>query len=372
MIYLDHNSTTPLDDRVVEAMQPFLSRYYGNPSALHRLGRLTRDALEHARSQVASLVGVQPNQVIFTSGGTEANNLALQGWCLAHPQGELAVSSIEHPSVLQTAEFLATRNVRVQWLDVDELGRVKPDSLDEWLQHCPFGLISCMMANNETGVIQPVGELVGMIDGQNIVFHTDAVQAAGRMELDFPALGVHLMSLSAHKIHGPKGTGALIMDRSLALEPLLYGGGQEWGLRGGTENVAGIVGFGKAAELAQIERATLVRDVLKLRQVLETGLEKIPGVTVIAKMVNRLPNTVQLAIPAMDGEMLVMALDREKIAVSSGSACASGKTGPSHVLTAMGMEPDLARGVIRVSLGKDNSVEDIERFLIALKNILGS
>lgn len=370
MIYLDHNSTTPMDDRVLEAMQPFLSRFYGNPSALHRLGRMSRDAVEQARAQVASLVAVQPNQVIFTSGGTEANNLALQGWCLANPAGQLFISPIEHPSVIEAGEALARRGTKLHWLTVDGEGRLEPESLLEGLSRCPAGLVSCMLANNETGVIQPVAELAELI-GKAVVLHSDAVQAAGRMVLDFSALGVHMMSLSSHKIYGPKGVGALIVERSLVLEPLLHGGGQERGLRAGTENVAGIVGFGKAAQLALEEQKASARWLEQLRQTLEAGLEEIPGVVVIAKNARRLPNTVQVVVEGMEGEMLVMALDREKIAVSSGSACASGTTEPSHVLTAMGVAPEQARGAIRVSLGKQNTFEDIECFLRALKKILG-
>lgn len=354
----------------MEAMQPFLSRFYGNPSALHRLGRMSRDAVEQARAQVASLAGVQPKQVIFTSGGTEANNLALQGWCLANPPGQLFISPIEHSSVIKTGEALARRGAKLHWLAVDEQGRLEPDSLLEGLRRCPAGLVSCMLANNETGVIQPVAELAGLA-GKEVVVHSDAVQAAGRMALDFSALGVHMMSLSAHKIYGPKGVGALIVERSLVLQPLLYGGGQEWGLRAGTENVAGIVGFGKAAELALAEQKASASRLEKLRQILEAGLEEIPGVVVIASSARRLPNTVQVVVEGMDGEMLVMALDREKIAVSSGSACSSGTTEPSHVLTAMGLPQEEARGAIRISLGKQNTFEDIECFLRGLRKILG-
>ena len=371
MIYLDHNATTPMDERVVEAMLPFLSRFYGNPSALHRLGRLARDAVEHARSQVASLVGVQPRQVIFTSGGTEANNLALQGWWLAHPKGELAVSPIEHPSVLETAKALEKLGVKLYWLEVDQSGRVQSDTLESWSQRVPMGLVSCMLANNETGVIQPVEKLAALVAERKIAFHTDAVQAVGRMDVDFSALGVQMMTLSSHKIHGPKGAGALILDRSITMSPLLHGGGQEWGMRGGTENVAGIVGFGKAAEIAKQERQMVVQHCLRLRQLLEEGLREVPGVTIFAKDAKRLVNTVYFSVPGLDGEMLVMAFDREKIAVSSGSSCASGKSEPSHVLMSMGVAPELAQGAIRISLGKDNLEPDIERFLAGLRKIMG-
>ncbi len=372
MIYLDHNATTPLDERVVEAMQPFLSRFYGNPSALHRWGRVCRDAIEQARAQLAALVKVQPQQIIFTSGGTEANNLAIQGWCLANPKSSLAVSPIEHPSVRDTVKAMEKRGHALHWLQVDAQGRVQGDGLVKWCSGVENGFVSCMLANNETGVVQPVKALVRLLaGGSNIVFHTDAVQAAGRLELDFEGLGVNLLTLSAHKIHGPKGVGALVVDPSVTLVPLLYGGGQERGMRPGTENVAGIVGFGKAAEILQQEGRKVSEHCLRLRRLLEAGLEKIPGVTLLAREAERLANTVSFSVSGMDGEMLVMALDREKVAVSSGSSCASGKAEPSHVLMAMGLTPDIARGAVRVSLGKDNCRQEIERFLIILRNLLG-
>ncbi len=369
MVYLDHNATTPLEPRVVEAMLPFLKEFYGNPSALYRLGRLARDAVEQARAQVAALVGVDPSQVIFTSGGTEANNLALQGWIKAHPGRAVAVSSVEHASVQEVVQAQERCNVPVHSIAVDAEGRIQVERLVNLIEREPIGLVSCMLANNETGVLQPVAELAQIAAAKGICFHTDAVQAIGRVAVDFKALGVQMMSLSSHKIYGPKGVGALIVDRSLALQPLFYGGGQEYGLRAGTENVAGIVGFGKAAELAAAELEARAEHVRVLRERLEAGLAELPGVVIFGRGAQRLPNTVFMGLPGIDGETLVMALDQKKIAVASGSACGSGGGRPSHVLLAMGVEETLAKSAIRISLGKDNTEEDVMRFLSALTEI---
>ncbi len=370
MIYLDHNATTPLDERVAAAMEPYLERFFGNPSALYRWGRVVRDAVEQARAQVAALVNADPTQVVFTSGGTEANNLALQGWSRAHPDRALAVSAVEHPSVLEMAKALQRHGTEVHWLAVDERGVVRSDSLTAFLKRHPDALVSCMTANNETGTLQPVRRLAGLAREYGAVFHTDAVQAAGRLPLDFEGLGVQMMSLSAHKLYGPKGVGALVLDRRLVLEPLLHGGGQEQGLRGGTENVAGIVGFGKAAELAHAEWRERSARLAGLRARLEAGLRRLPGVVLFAAGAERLPNTVQFGVEGIDGEMLVMALDRFQIAVSSGSACSSGGGEPSHVLLAMGIDEAQAKTAVRVSLGKDNDEADVDRFLAALKRIV--
>ncbi len=370
MIYLDHNATTPLDPRVRAALQPYLERFYGNPSALYRWGRLVRDAVEQARAQVAALVGASPAQVVFTSGGTEANNLALQGYCRAHSGRTLMVSRIEHPSVLEAAAGLARQGTTVVQVAVDGEGRIDPDHLAGQLKAHPRALVSCMLANNETGVIQPLADLVAVAHRHGACFHTDAVQAAGRLALDFEQLGVQMLSLSAHKLYGPKGVGALVLDRALGLEPLLYGGGQEQGLRGGTENVIGIVGFGAAAELARQEREARQAHLADLRRRLEAGLRRLPGVTIFAAGARRLANTVQFGVAGIDGEMLVMALDRHRIAVSSGSACASGGGRPSHVLLAMGVEAGLAKSAVRVSLGKDNTAEEVDAFLTALQRTL--
>lgn len=365
MLYLDHNAATPLDARVREAMEPFLSRFYGNPSSLYRLGRLSRDAVEAAREQVAALAGAVASQVIFTSGGTEANNLALKGLAHALHGRALAVGAGEHPSVLEPARALAGLGVFRHIVATDSGGRADAASLAGLPAN--VALLSLMWANNETGVIQDIAALAPALRDRGVWLHSDGVQAAGKIPLDFAASGLHMLSLSSHKIYGPKGAGALIAERALPLQPLLHGGGQERDLRSGTENVAAIVGFGKAAELARLEMAERARHTLQLRQSLEAALSLMPEVTVFAAGSQRLPNTLQFSVAGMDGEALVMALDRQGVAVSSGSACAGGAAEPSHVLLSMGVAPELARGAIRVSFGVGNDPDDVERFLDALK-----
>ena len=358
-----------MDSRVIESMEPFLGNFFGNPSSLYRLGRLSRSAMDAARGQVAALVGTEPSKVIFTSGGTEANNLAIRGMAGKLPVGVIAIGATEHPSVLAPAERLHKLGWDVRTLAVDTDGELTQQSLYD-LPLANLSFASVMLANNETGVIQDVSALAGLMRDSGAYLHCDAVQAAGKIPLDFNAHGAHLFSLSSHKIHGPKGAGALVIDKSVELTPLLEGGGQERGLRSGTENVAAIVGFGKAAELALAELESRKTHCYKLRQILENGLAQIHGMTIFAENAPRLSNTVQFGFCGMDGEALLMMLDRKGFAVSSGSACASGAGEPSAVLVAMGMDADIAKSAIRVSLGKDNSEADITAFLAALQAIL--
>jgi cysteine desulfurase len=363
--YLDHNATTPLDSRVLDAMLPYLQTQYGNPSSVYRQGRLARQAIEYAREQVARLVNVHPSQVIFTSGGTEANNFAIKGTGNA----SLAVSAIEHASVLEPARQLARRGVRLVEIGVDDQGRVTDEKLQEALSAEP-GLVSVMTANNETGVIQDIARLAEMSRSHGALLHTDAVQALGKMEVDFAAFGAHLMTLSSHKLYGPKGAGALVIDRHVELEAQQLGGGQESGYRSGTENVAAIVGFGKAAELALHELDTRRNKVVVLREKLLRSLTELENVAVFAKEAHCLANTIFLALPGIDGETLLMEMDRAGVAISSGSACDSQKGGPSHTLLAMGVDPELARCAVRVSFGQQNSETDIDAFLAILKQQL--
>ncbi len=363
-VYLDHNATTPVDRRVIEAMLPYLQEHYGNPSGLYRRGRYARQAIETAREQVAHLINAHASQVIFTSGGSEANNLAVRG---AVPDlRRLAVSAIEHASVLESARAVARRGVELDLIEVDVKGRVTETAMAMALSSRPQ-LVSVMIANNETGVLQDVEKLVAQARAHGVIFHTDAVQAAGKMVLDFKSLGVQLMTLSAHKLYGPKGVGALICDNRIELMPQMVGGGQERGYRSGTENVAAIVGFGKAAEIAGDELLVRQAHLSGLRQSLERQLALMVGVVIFAQQAARLPNTVFLAIPGIDGETLLMGLDRVGIEVSSGSACDSQKVGPSHVLLAMGVEESIARCSIRVSFGRDNSESDVTDLVAALK-----
>ena len=368
-LYLDNNATTALDPMVLDTMLPYMQLVFGNPSSVHRYGRLTRDALELARSQVAGLVGAQPGQVIFTSGGTEANNLAIRGTLTAKTQGRFAVSAIEHASVMDAAKALNQEGWQLDVIAADSDCRITSSALDEAV-HSDTQLVSVMMANNETGAIQDIETLSGMCREKGILFHTDASQAAGKIPVNFSSAGISLMTVSSHKLYGPQGVGALIADRAIEIKPVLYGGGQERGLRSGTENIAGIVGFGKAAELALQHMDDRTSQMTRLRDELVMRLEAIAGITVFAKEADRLPNTVQFAVDGFEGETLLMQLDKKGIAVSSGSACHSGQTEPSHVLLAMGVSKNVARSAIRVSFGKDNKPEEVNQFMDALQNII--
>lgn len=363
MIYLDHNATTRCDERVVEAMLPYLHAMYGNPSSLYKLGRIARSAVDTAREQLAALIDAQASQIVFTSGGTEANALAL-----ANAQGSrLWISAIEHPSIFENARY--NRFFNEQTLETDANGVVPLASVAgrDW-QTGDF--VSLMLANNETGAIQNVPAIAELLVEKGVKIHTDAVQALGKIPFSFKKLGVKLMSLSSHKIHGPKGCGALVVAEDFVLKPWQRGGDQEHGRRAGTENVAAIVGFGKAAELAKNEMAERAATMLSLRNRLESALSEIPGMAIFAEHVDRLPNTVQFGIDGVNGEMLLMQLDQRNIAVSSGSACAAGSEEISPVLAAMGVNASLARAAIRVSLGKDNQETEIDQFVDVLKALI--
>lgn len=362
MIYFDHNATTPVDERVLEAMLPYLTSIYGNPSSLYRLGRIARSALDSAREQVAALIDAKASQIVFTSGGTEANALAVAN----AGDGTLFISALEHPSVFENAEARANRLIR---LPTSLSGQVSAKTLAQFDLN-PGDFISVMAANNETGAIQDIESIVRQIADQGVTIHCDAVQALGKIPLSFKNLGVHLMTLSSHKIYGPKGGGALVFADDVHLRALQRGGDQEQKLRAGTENVAAIVGFGKAAELA---KSALEQQSLKmrgLRDKLENQLKEIPGLVIFAEKAARLPNTVQFSIPNTKGEMLLMQLDQRGIAVSSGSACSASSGEISPVLAAMGITPELARGAIRISLGKDNNDHEIDQFVGVLKTLI--
>lgn len=366
MIYLDHNATTPIHPNVLEAMLPFLGAFYGNPSSLYRHGRLVRSAIDAARSQLANLINVQPTQIIFTSGGTEANNLALQSM---PPLGKLAISAIEHPSVSQPAAHLQPQGHDLTIIDVDSDGLITQAAIDKAIAEKP-NFVSLMLANNETGAISNVARYAQQFTAMGATVHTDAVQALGKIPVDFEQLGVQLMSLSSHKIYGPKGCGALVFAKGTSITPMLLGGGQEQDYRAGTENVAAIVGFGKAAELAHTELVTRSDHLNQLRTLLESALLSIQGLSIFAQHTQRLSNTVQFGIAGMDGEMLLMKLDQKGIAVSSGSACASGGNAPSPVLLAMGIEPNLAKSALRISLGINNTETELLEFITVLKSLV--
>jgi cysteine desulfurase len=369
-VYLDHNGTTALDPRVLQAMMPYLSEQHGNAASRHVFGRGARQAIDHAREQVADAVGAHPSQVIFTAGGTEADNLAICGMSATRPAGQIAMSAIEHPAVTRPAFAMRARGHRVAVIAVDHVGRIEKNHLDAILEK-PTALVSVMLANNETGVIQDIAGIAETARRHGAFMHTDAVQGLGKIKLDFSALNAHAMSLSAHKINGPQGAGALVLDKRVDIQPLLHGGGQEKGLRSGTENVAAIVGFGAACELIKHELVQRAGAVRQLRDQLELGLKALGAhIFGVSSGNERLPNTSFFAFPEIEGETLVMALDRKGFAVASGSACSSDSTEPSHVLLAMGIEPELARGAVRVSFGAGNSLQQLVAFLQVLENEL--
>ncbi len=363
-VYFDHNATTPLDERVLTVMLPYLREQHGNASSRHEFGTQARQAVEAAREQVAAVVGVQPAQVIFTSGGTEANNLFIKGATGYLRPAQIVVSAIEHPCVAKPAQELARQGWSVRKLAVTRNGAVDLGDLDAALQ-TTTGVVSVMLVNNETGVIQDVAAAGERARQVKAIMHTDAVQALGKMPVDFNALNVQAMTLSAHKIYGPKGAGALIVDKRLELRPLLSGGGHERGARSGTENVAAIAGFGAACELAVGRMKVLNRTLESLREQLERGLAGM-GALMFGAETARVANTSYFALKGIDGEALVIELDKAGYAVAAGAACSSASTEPSATLLAMGVDPEMARGAVRFSLGAANTAEQVDGFLLAL------
>ena len=358
--YLDYNATTPLRPRVQEAFVEALNAC-GNASSVHVEGRAARASIERARGQVAALVGVPAAAVVFTAGGTEANNLAISGVIHGENVKRLLVSSIEHPGVLEPcrAAGIPVREIAVTadgCVDLDDLAVALSESPDR-------ALLSVMLANNETGAIQPVAEIAGIARDNDVLIHTDAVQAAGRVEVDFQELGVDMLSLSSHKLGGPQGAGALIIRSGIKCRPLTLGGGQENRRRAGTENVAAIVGFGAACE----EAAGIEPNLSRLRDTMEHNIaDRVGQAQIACAETARLPNTTCLLVPGVPAEYLVIALDLEGFAVSSGSACSSGKVTRSHVLTAMGIADEVAECAIRISIGWDTDEQDLQRFVTAL------
>jgi cysteine desulfurase NifS len=370
-IYLDNNATTRVAPAVREAMQPYLDAGLGNPSSIHGVGRDAREAIEAARRQVAKLVNTRPRRIVFTGGGSEADNLALKGIAFARRDrgNHLIVSAIEHPAVLETCRFLETLGYRVTYLEVDEYGLVDPQMLRDALGPDTI-LVSVMLANNEVGTIQPIAQLCRIAHDAGALFHTDAVQAAGKIPIDVEVLDVDLLTLSGHKFHGPKGVGVLCVKRGIALSPMVHGGKQERGLRAGTENVPGIVGMGKAAELARgwiVEGGRIAR----LRDRLHEGIvARVPRASLNGHPEHRLPNTLNLTLPGLRGESLVVALDQHGISLSSGSACKSGSPEPTHVLMAMGKPAEDVHCSIRLSAAHDTSEADVDATVTALGRVL--
>jgi cysteine desulfurase len=371
-MYFDHNATTPLHRDVWAAMQPFLTDIWGNPSSLHTEGQQARDAVEDARSHVAQLLGATAAEVIFTSGGTEADNLAILGSVLAQhrPGGQIITSQIEHPAVLGSCRFLETQGFRVTRLPVSAKGLIDPNHLAHVLSDDTL-LVTLMHANNEVGTIQPIGECAAIARARGILVHTDAVQSVGKIPTLVDELGVDLLSLSGHKIYGPKGVGALYVRRGVMLHPLVTGGPQEQGLRGGTEPVAALVGLGSAARLATVGMPAEMSHAAALRDHLEQGvLATIPDVTVNGATAPRLPTTTNLSFRGVNGQSLVVALDLKGVATSTGSACSSGSLEPSHVLLAMGLSDEWLQGSVRLSVGAGNTPAEVETLLQILPPIV--
>lgn len=359
-IYMDHSATTPVAPEVLEAMLPYFREKYGNASSLHAFGREARDAVESARESLASLIGASPEEIYFTSGGTESDNLALKGVALSGRGRHIITTSIEHPAVLEVCRSLERMGFDVTYVSVDDQGIVDPAEVERAIRDDTV-LISVMHANNEIGTIQPVERIAEIASSRDILLHTDAVQTVGKIPVNVDDLGVDLLSVSAHKFYGPKGVGALYVRKGTRIESLIQGGGHERGLRSGTENVPGIVGMGRAAELAseimekEAERLTVLRDRLK-----KFVLSNIEDSWLNGHPVKRLPINLNFGFGRVEGESLLLYLDSKGIAVSTGSACSSKKLEPSHVLRAIGLDPVRCHGSLRITLGRDNTQEDVD------------
>jgi cysteine desulfurase len=367
-VYFDNSATTKVDSRVLEAMMPFFTEEYGNPSSLHHFGRVANDAIATARNQVAKAMGASREDIIFTSGGTESDNIAIQGFAFANEDkgDHIITSSIEHHAVLHTCRFLESQGFKVTYVPVNEEGFVPIEDLKSAINSRTI-LISVMAANNEVGVIQPVRDIGEICHDHGVAFHTDAVQAFTKMPLDVERDNIDMLSISGHKFHGPKGVGALYVRRGLNIRPTMYGGGHEKGLRSSTENVSGIVGIGKAVEIAMtsmdsdIERMTFLRD-----RIIDGVLSQIQNSHFNGSRAKRLCNNAHFRFDFIDGESLVLELDEMGIATSTGSACSTKSRDPSHVLTAIGLKPELARGSLRVSISRMSTSEEVDYFLEAI------
>ncbi len=365
MIYFDHNATTSIHPEVLDAMMPFLNSQQGNPSSNHRFGRHAHTAIEEAREKVANSVNAHPSQVIFTSSGTESNNTIIHGISRTYPDSHFSYSAIEHPCISEPIKSIESMGFKNTKIPVNKKGLLNLQALSSEEQK-NITFISVMMANNETGVLQDMPKIIKWAKSHNIQIHTDAVQAIGKINVDFEELEVDAMTISSHKIYGPQGAAALILNKKIDLYPYLMGGGQEKDLRSGTENIAAIVGFGKACERIQKNIVIINDKIKKYRDYLESELKNL-GAVIFAEQTERLTNTTFFAFNNIDGSTLLTALDRKGYAIASGSACSSNNTKASHVLLAMGIEPDLAQGALRISLGIETKQEEIKSFLEVLK-----
>ena len=369
MIYLDNAASTQIHDDVLEAMLPYLKEQYGNPSSIHRYGRLANKAIEKARKQIAMLINADPSEILFTSGGTESNNTALYGIAAKKPHSQIITSSIEHDAILEPCKKLAKDGFDVIYLPVDNHGVVNLSVLKNSLSDNTC-LVSIMFGNNEMGTIEPIAQIAQLCNERNIPFHTDAVQAVGKITIDVKKLGVDLLSISSHKINGPKGIGALYIRKGIDLIPIILGGGQEHGLRSGTENVANIVGFGKACELAKLNLSENISHMKNLRDNLVAAiLREIPCVTLNGHTENRLPNNAHFTFLGVAGEDLIIKLDEYGICASTGSACSVHTQKASHVLQAMGFSHEQITGSLRLTLGLFNNQQQIDETVNILKKV---
>ena len=371
LYYFDNNATTRVAPEVIEVMLPFLTDQWGNPSSAYQFGHRIADHLDRARSQVATLLNAEPREIVFTSGGTESNNSAIQSALLTQPaKRHLVTTSVEHPSTLKFCRALQKRGCETTFLPVDADGQLDLRLLEDSLR-ADTALVTIMWANNETGLIFPIEQIAAICHRNGVLLHTDAVQCPGKVRLDVKSVGMDFLSLSAHKLHAPKGMGALYARQRTKFQPYIIGGSQERGRRGGTENVAGIVAFGRAAELALAHLQEETTRVRALRDRLEGGiLSLIPGVSLNGAQEPRLPNTTNLAFDKVEAEGVLMLLDQAGVCASSGSACATGSLDPSHVLVAMGCSADRARGSLRFSLGIYNTESDVDYLLRVLPSII--
>ena len=372
-IYLDNNATTKVAPEVIDAMKPYLHELWGNPSSPYNHGNQVRRAIDKARVQVASLIGAEdPNEIIFTSGGSESNNMALNSGMQTLGKDAVIISSpTEHSAILSPIEEIQKRDHKIVWLSVNSSGNLTLDGLEECIKKYPNSLTSIMWANNETGVISPINEIIDIVKTDDNLFHTDAVQAIGKIPIDVSSLDIDMLSFSGHKIYGPKGIGVLYVRRGTRVHSLIHGGHQERGRRGGTENVLGIVGIGKACELTQEQMGDDIKRISLLRDKLEQGLlASCTGALLSGDKVNRLPNTTNISFEHLDGEAILFMLDDHGICVSTGSACESGSLEASHVLKSMEISRSMINGAIRFSLGRFSTERDVERVLEELPRII--
>jgi len=365
-VYLDHAATTPIVNEVVKAMQPYFSEKFGNASSLHLWGREAKIALDISRERIAKFIGVKEEEIIFTSGGTESNNLAIKGLAFSHSKGShIITSKIEHHAIIEPCEWLEKQGYKVTYLDVDQYGMVNPKDVEKAITKKTI-LVSIMHANNEIGTIQPIEEIGKICKKHNVLFHTDAVQSFGKIPINVKKMNIDLLSTSAHKIYGPKGVGFLYIKKGIKLTPIAHGGGHEQGIRSGTENIAGIVGFAKAIELAKKKMFFDNLHLKAMQKKLIAGISRIGGSKLNGHPTQRLTNNVHFSFSGIEGESLVVLLDMAGIGASTGSACSTKSLKPSHVLTACGLSPETAHGSLRLTLGRENTMQQVD---YALKKI---